>query len=117
MIRRPPRSTLFPYTTLFRSLVRQVLVAPHMERHVAALVRATVPAAGELPEAMARYVTYGSSPPGGPALIPGAQGMALLAGRPPHPFEGLVPAALPDLPPPPGEDLPSAAGRARAAPA
>src|SRR2546430_4526277 len=27
MIRRPPRSTLFPYTTLFRSLV-----APHDER-------------------------------------------------------------------------------------
>src|SRR5471030_3376070 len=25
MIRRPPRSTLFPYTTLFRSLVRAVL--------------------------------------------------------------------------------------------
>src|SRR3712207_8889953 len=25
MMRRPPRSTLFPYTTLFRSLVRQVL--------------------------------------------------------------------------------------------
>src|SRR3712207_8109300 len=24
MIRRPPRSTLFPYTTLFRSLVREV---------------------------------------------------------------------------------------------
>src|SRR5687768_17977008 len=24
MIRRPPRSTLFPYTTLFRSLVRKV---------------------------------------------------------------------------------------------
>jgi large subunit ribosomal protein L14 len=23
MIRRPPRSTLFPYTTLFRSVVRQ----------------------------------------------------------------------------------------------
>src|SRR3712207_7819471 len=27
MIRRPPRSTLFPYTTLFRSLVRQ----PHLD--------------------------------------------------------------------------------------
>src|SRR5260221_5272563 len=27
MIRRPPRSTLFPYTTLFRSLVVQVLPA------------------------------------------------------------------------------------------
>src|SRR2546428_6521221 len=25
MIRRPPRSTLFPYTTLFRSLLRPVL--------------------------------------------------------------------------------------------
>src|SRR5260370_22837470 len=24
MIRRPPRSTLFPYTTLFRSLARQI---------------------------------------------------------------------------------------------
>src|SRR2546427_3561918 len=27
MIRRPPRSTLFPYTTLFRSARRRVLVA------------------------------------------------------------------------------------------
>src|SRR5438132_10888418 len=26
MIRRPPRSTLFPYTTLFRSLLRRYLV-------------------------------------------------------------------------------------------
>src|SRR5689334_24307786 len=42
MIRRPPRSTLFPYTTLFRSryvpnvatngiLVRRVLLCPHEE--------------------------------------------------------------------------------------
>src|SRR2546422_11725054 len=28
MIRRPPRSTLFPYTTLFRSLLRRVTDAP-----------------------------------------------------------------------------------------
>src|SRR2546427_3515411 len=27
MIRRPPRSTLFPYTTLFRSTYREVLAA------------------------------------------------------------------------------------------
>src|SRR3712207_9176496 len=27
MIRRPPRSTLFPYTTLFRSAVRRLAVA------------------------------------------------------------------------------------------
>src|SRR2546430_11387251 len=28
MIRRPPRSTLFPYTTLFRSVAHLVLVRP-----------------------------------------------------------------------------------------
>src|SRR3712207_8754404 len=27
MIRRPPRSTLFPYTTLFRSVLEEVVVA------------------------------------------------------------------------------------------
>src|SRR2546428_3189335 len=35
MIRRPPRSTLFPYTTLFRSLVQQVAALdrqPGLER-------------------------------------------------------------------------------------
>src|SRR3712207_8110741 len=31
MIRRPPRSTLFPYTTLFRSLSRAR--RPHLDRH------------------------------------------------------------------------------------
>src|SRR5258708_21648879 len=29
MIRRPPRSTLFPYTTLFRSRPRRNLLLPH----------------------------------------------------------------------------------------
>src|SRR5258706_3587968 len=36
MIRRPPRSTLFPYTTLFRSLVRpgeRVQSGAESERH------------------------------------------------------------------------------------
>src|SRR2546422_7864989 len=39
MIRRPPRSTLFPYTTLFRSLVEAVGLCPlplgrgHAARH------------------------------------------------------------------------------------
>src|SRR2546422_4841310 len=32
MIRRPPRSTLFPYTTLFRSLERHAPVLDHLER-------------------------------------------------------------------------------------
>src|SRR2546430_8076468 len=30
MIRRPPRSTLFPYTTLFRSGVEQLVVGEHL---------------------------------------------------------------------------------------
>src|SRR5260221_12324985 len=32
MIRRPPRSTLFPYTTLFRSLQAAVLAQVHRQR-------------------------------------------------------------------------------------
>src|SRR5260370_31214549 len=32
MIRRPPRSTLFPYTTLFRSLIRKALEEDRKER-------------------------------------------------------------------------------------
>src|SRR3712207_7277545 len=36
MIRRPPRSTLFPYTTLFRSVVRRAVidVADEPQGHV-----------------------------------------------------------------------------------
>src|SRR2546430_9095987 len=37
MIRRPPRSTLFPYTTLFRSLGRSLRVPGHLREHVARL--------------------------------------------------------------------------------
>src|SRR3989441_11192689 len=33
MIRRPPRSTLFPYTTLFRSLHERDIVAHGLSRH------------------------------------------------------------------------------------
>src|SRR5256885_3950345 len=32
MIRRPPRSTLFPYTTLFRSAVRPIRPLSHLSR-------------------------------------------------------------------------------------
>src|SRR3712207_7281106 len=37
MIRRPPRSTLFPYTTLFRSAVLRVV--PERERGIAGELR------------------------------------------------------------------------------
>src|SRR2546422_2038450 len=36
MIRRPPRSTLFPYTTLFRSLVLGIALADHADHAAAA---------------------------------------------------------------------------------
>src|SRR2546427_7350905 len=39
MIRRPPRSTLFPYTTLFRSLLRRLDVAAQREGLIAPLQR------------------------------------------------------------------------------
>src|SRR5256885_11495106 len=42
MIRRPPRSTLFPYTTLFRSLKRRAPAAAHLP--------ALLPRAGPPPE-------------------------------------------------------------------
>jgi MoxR-like ATPase len=84
-----------------KRLVRHVLVAPHIERYAATLVRLTVPARAPgsadggsrrapqphrddlaRPEAVTRYVTYGSSPRGGQALVLGAKVMALLDGRP-----------------------------------
>src|SRR2546422_7059879 len=37
MIRRPPRSTLFPYTTLFRSLCRELHPSRHEQQAAAAL--------------------------------------------------------------------------------
>src|SRR2546427_8576256 len=42
MIRRPPRSTLFPYTTLFRSVLDPVAVpadVPAFDQHAAKAVR------------------------------------------------------------------------------
>src|SRR5256885_11458794 len=38
MIRRPPRSTLFPYTTLFRSLNLTDLLAPYATRGASQLI-------------------------------------------------------------------------------
>src|SRR3712207_8015088 len=39
MIRRPPRSTLFPYTTLFRSSIVYGRRRPHAAAHTAARAR------------------------------------------------------------------------------
>src|SRR3712207_8274215 len=39
MIRRPPRSTLFPYTTLFRSQSGTRIPVDHLDLHVASQIR------------------------------------------------------------------------------
>src|SRR2546430_12075029 len=51
MIRRPPRSTLFPYTTLFRSLAEQSKDTPQRIRRRASLADA-LHQAGKIAEAM-----------------------------------------------------------------
>src|SRR5688572_31639443 len=52
MIRRPPRSTLFPYTTLFRSLTPLPVLLTEMEPSVAQkkrfLAKSTAPQSREL---------------------------------------------------------------------
>src|SRR5258706_10816052 len=42
MIRRPPRSTLFPYTTLFRSRAEVGRIVDQMDSHVSGKVRQEV---------------------------------------------------------------------------
>src|SRR2546427_9478360 len=49
MIRRPPRSTLFPYTTLFRSL--------YAERDIPAILEGAAGLKAALPGAELRYIT------------------------------------------------------------
>ncbi len=90
-----------------RALVREVLVAPHLEEYAAALVRATLPAGSPfapagpavLPpdEHIARYVSFGSSPRGGQALLLGAKVHALLAGRVNITYDDVDRVAVPAL--------------------
>src|SRR5256885_5615940 len=47
MIRRPPRSTLFPYTTLFRSLELPADAASARQRQLASLLEGAAPFAGD----------------------------------------------------------------------
>src|SRR3712207_8415506 len=54
MIRRPPRSTLFPYTTLFRSARRQVRL--ELLQHELEHVEREQPLGRVLPEAAKRLV-------------------------------------------------------------
>jgi MoxR-like ATPase len=90
-----------------RGLVREVLAAPHLEEYAAAIVRATLPAgskfappgAAPLPpdEHIAKYVSFGSSPRGGQALLLGAKVLALLDGRVNVTYDDIDRVAVPAL--------------------
>jgi MoxR-like ATPase len=90
-----------------RGLVREVLVAPHLEEYAAAVVRATLPASsrfapkGSTPlpadDQIARYVSFGSSPRGGQALLLGAKVRALLDGRVNVTYDDIEQVAIPAL--------------------
>lgn len=90
-----------------RALVREVLVAPHLEEYAAALVRATLPSGSKfapgdtalLPvhEEISRYVSFGSSPRGGQALLLGAKVVALLDGRVNVTYDDIDRVAVPAL--------------------
>src|ERR1035438_6187610 len=57
MIRRPPRSTLFPYTTLFRSIVIVSIVEPGDEAWPVGMVERSDPVVRILAVSRSRAVT------------------------------------------------------------
>ena len=63
------------------ALVREVPLAPHVERHAVDLVLGTQPSREGVAESVRRYVRYGASPRGLQALVLGAKVRALVAGR------------------------------------
>jgi MoxR-like ATPase len=78
-------------------LTRQVPIASHVMRHAVDLVVATQPSYPLAPDAIARYVRYGSSPRGAQALVLAGKVRALLDGRPSVAFDDIrsvAPAAL-----------------------
>jgi MoxR-like ATPase len=102
----PPRKAAARVEEL-KALVREVMIAPHLEEYAAALVRATIPRGSKfapggavlLPadEMIQRYVSFGSSPRGGQALLLGAKVRALLAGRVNVTYDDIDRVAVPAL--------------------
>jgi MoxR-like ATPase len=102
-----PREDAAARVEEFRALVREVLVAPHLEEYAAALVRATLPADSKFTprhgvlippdEQINRYVSFGSSPRGGQALLLGAKVHALLDGRVNITYSDIDQVAIPAL--------------------
>jgi MoxR-like ATPase len=64
-----------------RKLVREVIIAPHIEEMVADLLLRTHPDGEEAPESVRKYVRFGASPRGAQAMVLTAKARALLSGR------------------------------------
>ena len=93
-----------------RQLVRDVLVAPHIEEYISALIHATIPTAAKYlntgdtakttlakDDFVNRYVSFGSSPRGGQTLMLGAKVLALLDGRANVSYDDVDRIAVPTL--------------------
>ncbi|HWP43861.1 MAG TPA: MoxR family ATPase [Blastocatellia bacterium] len=64
-----------------RRLVREVIIAPHIEEMVADLLLRTHPQNEGAPESVRKYVRFGASPRGAQAIVLTAKARALLSGR------------------------------------
>src|SRR3989442_2586086 len=91
MVRRPPRSTLFPYTTLFRSLTIPRAVLPRGDQVLVAALWILIAAAGSSGRDLLGRTAYHY-----------AGGYMPLA---PNMVSPLFPAVAPASPPPPGPSL------------
>ncbi len=80
-----------------QTLVREVPVAPHVERFAARLALATHPELNGATESVRRYVRYGASPRALQAMILGGKASALLDGRFHVAFDDVAWAAPPAL--------------------
>src|SRR3712207_2461990 len=69
MIRRPPRSTLFPYTTLFRSIAAMMVVATSTPKLVAVMRPAYVIAIGMVVSAAGMALLTQAGPDSGVGLL------------------------------------------------
>src|SRR3989449_5116591 len=97
MIRRPPRSTLFPYTTLFRSLRHALLLLPLQVLRADRRRRGHARAPPRPPRPAARAPRHGRVPHGTLLLL---RARRADPGRPRHaPPRGLAPRALAALDP------------------
>ncbi|HKY06404.1 MAG TPA: MoxR family ATPase [Blastocatellia bacterium] len=83
--------------TEMRRLVREVLIAPHVEEVAADLLLRTHPANADATPLVKKYVRFGASPRGAQAIVLTAKARALLSGRYNVSTSDIVAVARPSL--------------------